>query len=226
MGAGRSRVGGLRYATVRCYHSSAVVTGTAGMVAFRRGKPVDLPAYPSTLWGLLAGRADRDPDRVLLEDDRDATLTAAEWVARAERVAAALLQMGIKEGTVVSWQLPTSIDSCLLVMALARIGAVQNPVIPLLRRREVGFIVNQIKAEVLITRRVWRNFDYEAMARDIADETGISVLVFDDEGLPEADPAPLPPPPTGDGDPPSGTSTTRPARPPTRRGRATPTCRS
>lgn len=157
--------------------------------------------YPSTLWELLARRAAQDPDRVLLEDDRDRSLTAGEWLRRAERVAAGLQDMGVKQDTIVSWQLPTGIEACILVMALARIGAVQNPIIPLLRRREVGFIVGQTKAELLITPGVWRNFDYPAMAADIAAETGVDTLVLGPGGLPEGDPAELPPPPTGEGDP-------------------------
>jgi acyl-CoA synthetase (AMP-forming)/AMP-acid ligase II len=160
---------------------------------------VELPGYPPTLWELLARRAAGHPDTVLLEDDRDRTLTAAEWLRRSEQVAAGLRRMGVKEDTVVSWQLPTSIEACVLVMALARLSAVQNPVIPLLRRREVGFIVDQIRSELLIIPRVWRNFDYAAMGADIAADSGVNVLVVDD-GLPQGDPADLPPPPSSDGD--------------------------
>jgi acyl-CoA synthetase (AMP-forming)/AMP-acid ligase II len=165
---------------------------------------VELPSYPATLWDLLERRAAQDPDRVLLEDDQDRVLTAAEWKLRSERVAAGLQRMGVKRDTVVSWQLPTSIASCVLVMALSRIQAIQNPVIPLLRRREVGFIVGQTKAELLITPGVWRNFDYAAMAADIAKEHGVEVCILGEDGkdgLPEGDPAELPPPPTGEGDP-------------------------
>jgi acyl-CoA synthetase (AMP-forming)/AMP-acid ligase II len=163
--------------------------------------PVEMPAYPTTLWELLAHRAERDPDRVLLEDDRDRTLTAAQWLGRSEEVAAGLQGRGVTEDTVVSWQLPTTIEACVLMMALARLGAVQNPIIPLLRRREVGFIVGQTGSRLLITPGVWRNFDYAAMAGEIAAESGIDTLVLADEGLPTGDPAGLPPPPGGAGEP-------------------------
>ena len=166
---------------------------------------MDLPVYPATLWELLAARARRDPDRVLLEDDRGGSLTAAGWQAAAERVAAGLQAGGVGPGTVVSWQLPTRLDAPVLVMALARLGAVQNPIIPILRRREVGFIVGQTRAALLITPGGWRGFDYAAMAGEIAAEVGVETLVVDDavpgRGLPEGDPASLPPPPSGEGDP-------------------------
>jgi cyclohexanecarboxylate-CoA ligase len=162
---------------------------------------VDMPAYPTTLWELLAQRAERDPDRVLIEDDRDRTLTAAQWARRSEEVAAGLQSRGIAADTVVSWQLPTTIEACVLMMALARLGAIQNPIIPLLRRREVGFIVGQTGSRLLITPAVWRNFDYAAMAAEIAADTGVDTLTLTEEGLPTGDPSTLPPPPAGAGEP-------------------------
>ena len=162
---------------------------------------MELPVYPTTLWELLARRAQEDPDRVLLEDDHDRSLTAGEWRQRAEEVAAGLQALGVKEDTVVSWQLPTGMDACVLLMALSRLGAVQNPVIPLLRRREVGFIVAQTGASLLITPQVWRNFDYASMAAEVAAETGVQTLAVGEASLPVGDPSTLPPVPTGSGDP-------------------------
>ncbi|HEX4244407.1 MAG TPA: AMP-binding protein, partial [Acidimicrobiales bacterium] len=172
-----------------------------------RGKPAaeltvdDLPTYPPTLWGLLEQRAAATPDRVLLEDDTGRTMTAAQWRDTAEQVAAALYGRGITAETPVSWQLPTTHEAAVLLLALARLGAVENPIIPILRQREVGFIVGQTGARLLITPSVWRNFDYGALARDVADVHGCETLVLDRGGLPLGDPSVLPPPPTGDGDP-------------------------
>ena len=162
---------------------------------------MEVPVYPGTLWELLAGRARRHPDRVLLEDDRGGSLTAAQWQAAAERVAAGLHARGVGPGTVVSWQLPTRLDAPVLVMALARLGAVQNPIIPILRRREVGFIVAQTGARLLITPGVWRGFDYAAMAGEIAAEADVGSLVVEDGGLPVGDPGTLPPEPADEGHP-------------------------
>jgi cyclohexanecarboxylate-CoA ligase len=88
-----------------------------------------------------------------------------------------------------------------LLLALARLGAVENPIIPILRQREVSFIVGQTGARLLITPSVWRNFDYGALARDVADTHGCETLVLDRGGLPLGDPSILPPPPTGEGEP-------------------------
>ena len=161
----------------------------------------DLPTYPATMWGLLEARVAATPDRVILTDDTGRSLTARQWRDTAEQVAAALWARGVSADTPVSWQLPTNHEAAMVLMALCRLGAVQNPIIPILRHREVGFIVAQTGARLLITPSVWRNFDYGAMAGELAGEHGFDTLVVDRGGLPLGDPATLPPPPTGDGDP-------------------------
>jgi acyl-CoA synthetase (AMP-forming)/AMP-acid ligase II len=160
-----------------------------------------LPRYPATLWALLADRAAKTPDRVLIDDDRGRSLTAGRWLAESERVAAGLSDLGVGEGTLVSWQLPTVIAAPVLMMALVRLGAVQNPIIPVLRRREVGFITAQTGAEWLITPGVWRGFDHSAMAADIAADRHLHVLTVGEYGLPVGEPDTLPPRPTGAGSP-------------------------
>src|SRR5690348_14356271 len=117
-----------------------------------------------TLWDLVTRRAALTPDRpVLLQQDR--ALTFGELRARAERVAAGLYGMGVRPGTVVAWQLPTRIETVLLSFALSRLGAVQSPVIPFYREREVGFALRESKAEYFAVPGAWRGFDYPAMAR-------------------------------------------------------------
>ncbi|MFF5305297.1 class I adenylate-forming enzyme family protein [Streptomyces sp. NPDC013161] len=146
-----------------------------------------------TLWDLVARRADLTPDRpVLLQDDR--ALTFGELRDRSERVAAGLHGMGVRPGTVVAWQLPTRIETALLSFALARLGAVQTPVIPFYRDREVGFALRESKAEYFAVPGVWRGFDYGEMARRLG-ARGI-FEAYDDAQLPDGDPALLPPPPT------------------------------
>src|SRR6266536_1841348 len=108
----------------------------------------------------------------MVVDERGQSLTFAEYRAAAERVAAGLYARGVRTDTVVSWQLPTWIESMVLVAALSRLGAVQNPLVPIYRAREVRFIVRQISAKFLIVPSVWRGFDYRSMAQRIADEVG------------------------------------------------------
>jgi cyclohexanecarboxylate-CoA ligase len=143
-----------------------------------------------TLWDLLARRADRAPDRpVLLQDER--ALSFGELRARAERVAAGLYDMGVRPGTVVAWQLPTRIETAVLSFALARLGAVQSPVIPFYRDREVGFALRESKAEFFAVPGEWRGFDHTEMARRL----GAKGVFEAYDILPDGDPSVLPPPP-------------------------------
>ncbi|MDX3634165.1 class I adenylate-forming enzyme family protein [Streptomyces europaeiscabiei] len=143
-----------------------------------------------TLWELLVRRAELTPDRpVLLQDDR--TLSFGELRTRAERVAAGLYDMGVRPGTVVAWQLPTRIETALLSFALARLGAVQSPVIPFYRDREVGFALRESKADFFAVPGEWRGFDHTEMARRL-EARGIFEAY---DHLPDGDPVVLPAPP-------------------------------
>ncbi|WP_053760876.1 class I adenylate-forming enzyme family protein [Streptomyces sp. AS58] len=143
-----------------------------------------------TLWDLLVRRADRTPDRpALLQDGRSVSFGALR--DRAERTAAGLYGMGVRPGTVVAWQLPTRVETAVLSFALARLGAVQTPLIPFLREREVGFALRESRAEYLAVPGVWRGFDHTEMARRL----GAKGVFEAYEDLPDGDPSVLPPPP-------------------------------
>lgn len=149
-----------------------------------------------TFWELVERRAVLTPDRpFLIQDDR--TLTFGELRDRGERVAAGLWELGVRPGTVVAWQLPTRIETVLLSFALTRIGAVQSPVIPFYRDREVGFALRESKAEFFAVPGTWRGFDHTAMAGRLTADRPVTVFEAY-ASLPDGDPSVLPPPP-GDG---------------------------
>ncbi|HMT23135.1 MAG TPA: AMP-binding protein [Microthrixaceae bacterium] len=146
-----------------------------------------------TLWDLIDARVAATPDAVLAVDETGRRVTFAEYAEAAERAAAGFAAMGIGEGSVVTWQLPTWIESLVLVAALSRLGAVQNPVLPIYREREVAFVTAQASARLLVVPSEWRGFDFEAMATPIAAANdGCSVLVVDRQ-LPDGDPSTLTP---------------------------------
>jgi acyl-CoA synthetase (AMP-forming)/AMP-acid ligase II len=149
--------------------------------------------HETALWPLVEARAAATPGALLVVDEHDRTLTFAEYRDACERAAAGFAALGVGEGTPVSWQLPTWIESFVLVGALARLGAVQNPILPICREREVGFMTRQTGARVLVVPGVWRGFDYPAMARAVSGAGGAdgpAVLVVD-RALPDGDPATL-----------------------------------
>jgi cyclohexanecarboxylate-CoA ligase len=156
-----------------------------------------MPADHVTFWELAAAAAAKEPGRVLLADAYGRSLTCEQLRDSAERVAAGL---GIGAGDVVSWQLPTSLEATVMMVALARVGAVQNPIITVLRSREVRAMTSQVDASLLVVPETWRGFAHGNMAR----EMGCRVVSLDFEGipgpdlrLPVGDPSALTPPPAG-----------------------------
>ena len=147
------------------------------------------------LWELVEDRARETPDHQIAVDEEGRTLTATEFRDAAERAAAGLHAMGVGADTPVSWMLPTWLESAVLVAALSRVGAVQNPILPILGPREMRFIANQTGARLFVVPSKWRDRAFADEAREIAqDESQMEVLVAD-RSLPEGDPSKLPPPP-------------------------------
>ncbi|MFC0600451.1 class I adenylate-forming enzyme family protein [Streptomyces palmae] len=155
----------------------------------------------ATLWELLSRRAALTPDAPALlqaaESARhDRRLTFGGLLARAERTAAGLHRLGIGPGSRVAWQLPTRIDTVVLSLALARLGAVQSPLIPSYRDREVAHALRAAHIGYLVHPGTWRGFDHAAMAHRIAAGLPAPPRLLDcGAALPEGDPATLPPPP-------------------------------
>ena len=148
------------------------------------------------LWSLVEQRAALSPDRVLVVDEHQRSVTFGEFRHLAERAAAGLYAQGVGHNTRVMWMLPTWIESLVLSAALARLGAVQVPLIPVYREREVGFIARQCAAPLLLVPHVWRGTDYVALATTAtATMDAPPRLVVVDRALPDGDPSTLPPPP-------------------------------
>ncbi|MFG2829881.1 class I adenylate-forming enzyme family protein [Streptomyces sp. NPDC048434] len=143
-----------------------------------------------TLWELVEYRARASPGAPMFYDGDGRSVTFDGVRDQALRVAAGFRQLGIGAGSRVAWQLPTRIETVVASLALARLGAVQTPVIPLHREREVGFILAESAAEFVLVPGEWRGFDHTAMVRKLAGD-GVRVISVAD-GLPEGDPGALP----------------------------------
>jgi cyclohexanecarboxylate-CoA ligase len=133
----------------------------------------------ATYWTLIAEAAQRQPNRSLLADDYGRSLSARQLHDAACATATAFAQRGIGAGTMVSWQLPTTLETAVVMAALTRLGAVQNPIIPILREREVGFITGQLATEFLVVPELWRGFEHGELARSLASDRGFEVITVD-----------------------------------------------
>ena len=144
-----------------------------------------------TFWELVERRAAKTPHALFGVDESGRERTFLEYRDDSLRLAAGLAERGVREGTPVSWILPTGFLALDLIAALSRLGGVQNPILPIYRRREVEFCLRQTGAELLVVPREYRGFDYASLAKELANEIdGLAALVADPD-LPVADPTGL-----------------------------------
>ena len=102
-----------------------------------------------TITDYLDEAAAATPDKTAFIDPRR-QITYAELRREVDRCALGLLELGVRPGDVVSFQLPNWIEWVVLHYAATRIGAISNPLIPIYREREVGFMVGLARSKVIV----------------------------------------------------------------------------
>ena len=107
---------------------------------------------------LIAYRSDRTEPR---------RLSYRELTDRIARAAAALRGLGVGRGDVVAIQMPNWWEFAVAALAANRIGAVVNPLMPIFREREMGYMLGFAQAKVLVVPKLFRGFDHAAMAHDL-----------------------------------------------------------
>jgi cyclohexanecarboxylate-CoA ligase len=137
--------------------------------------PTPLPATPpgDPSRELAADRlrhwATITPDRLAITGTSSLTgirtaLSYAELDLRVDRIAVSLAGLGVARGDVVSYQSPNWWEFVALHYALLRLGAVSNPLQPIFRARELGFMLDLADPRLFIVPSRFRGFDHRAMA--------------------------------------------------------------
>ncbi|WP_246988258.1 AMP-binding protein [Halorientalis marina] len=106
------------------------------------------------------------PESTIVGPNR--TVTYRELEDEVRRVSAALQELGIEAGDVVSYQLPNWVESCVVHLAVANVGAVANPIIPIYRESEVSYILGDSDAKCVVVPAEYRGFDYPEMIAELA----------------------------------------------------------
>jgi cyclohexanecarboxylate-CoA ligase len=91
-------------------------------------------------------------------------LTWAELDRMADRCAIGLRHLGVTKGDVVCCQLPNGWQFVATFLGCSRIGAVFNPVMHILRERELSFMLAHGEVKVFIVPKWFNKFDHEHMA--------------------------------------------------------------
>jgi 3-phosphoshikimate 1-carboxyvinyltransferase len=105
-----------------------------------------------TIRDLLAHHAAESPMGLAVVETRegsDVALTWQELLERVERTAMLLLNLGVRYGERVAFQLPNCLEFVVIALATLRVGAVCCPLMPIFREREVAFCLRRSRARVL-----------------------------------------------------------------------------
>jgi len=124
---------------------------------------------------LLIEAIARTPDKISIIADRAdreqaLRLTYRELGNLVDRAASSLNRLGVGPRDVVTVQLPNWWEFVVTALACSKIGAVFNPVMPILRERELLYVLNFCESKVFIVPKVYRGFDYAAMAEGMRGE--------------------------------------------------------
>ena len=107
------------------------------------------------------------PDRIQMIDN-DLALTRGQLYDRARRLAGWFDGIGLEPGAVISFQLPNWWEAAVINLAAAMTGVVVNPIVPIYRDAEVGYMLNEARTRVVFVPRMFRNFDHAAMLARLA----------------------------------------------------------
>jgi cyclohexanecarboxylate-CoA ligase len=112
-------------------------------------------------------------------------LSVADLRARSARTAAALAVRGVGPGSVVALQLPNWWETVVLSWAVWRCGAIVSPITPSLGAHEVGFILEQTAARLVVVPQSFRSTDYPVLVRATGYD-GEIIALRGNEPMPES----------------------------------------
>lgn len=97
----------------------------------------------------------------------DRTVTFGEFKETSDRLAAGLLDLGVKAGDLVTVQLPNVPEFCFLQIALSRIGAAIHPMHLVFREREMRSLLSFCETDVAVVAGEVSGFDYAEAVRSM-----------------------------------------------------------
>jgi len=138
-----------------------------------------------TLFDALEKQVAERGDKVFGTDSTK-SYTFRELRDSALRLAAGLVRRGVHAGDRVAVQIPSWTDFFVISAALARIGAIIVPIMPIYRRDEVGYIVETAGVSVAFTTDHYRGFDHADLFLDLAKSSSTlrEVIVVRGHGVP------------------------------------------
>ena len=111
-------------------------------------------------------RAAAVPDTVVFLTDPDQP-TYASLLAEGEALARSLIELGLRPGDVIGFQVPNWTEAAVINLAASLGGFVVSPIVPIYRDREVQQMLADGGARAFFVAETFRNYDFAAMVERI-----------------------------------------------------------
>ena len=135
-----------------------------------------------TIWSLFEDSLQRWPDARMVFGAAGSgsirEVTPAELHAQALQLARGLRRRGLRAGDVIVVQLPHGPENIVTFLAAMALGLVFVPVVHNYGSSEIGFMLKQTAAKLLVMPAHWHNFDYAARAAELEGIATLQAIAF------------------------------------------------
>ncbi len=119
-----------------------------------------------TLGDHARARAAQEPDTVVFLTDPTQP-TYASLLAEGEALARSMIELGLRPGDVIGFQVPNWTEAAVINLAASLAGLVVSPIVPIYRDREVQQMLADGGARAFFVTESFRNYDFAAMVERI-----------------------------------------------------------
>ncbi|MDR2012869.1 MAG: AMP-binding protein, partial [Rhodanobacter sp.] len=138
--------------------------------SYSRG-PTDTPLIEQTIGDFFDAMVERQPEReALVSRHEDRRLTYRQLHKEANRLASALLRLGLAPGDRVGIWSHNNVPWVLLQIATAKTGLILVNINPAYRVAELEYALNKVDCKVLVTMPRFKTSNYLNILRELAPE--------------------------------------------------------
>ena len=131
----------------------------------------DVPLIEQTIGAFFDAMASRQPQReALVSVHQGRRYSYAELAVEVDRLASALLGLGLKPGDRIGIWSHNNVEWVLMQLATAKVGLVLVNINPAYRTSEVEYALNKVGCKLLVTMARFKTSDYLGMLRELAPE--------------------------------------------------------